>query len=95
VQNAIQFLKMIGALDENENLTHLGMYSIEEKNNLFHENLYCFYDVFFTSYIYDLYSEVYKLYLRHFFTTRQIFSNSPCGSQAWENAHYGYYFPLL
>ncbi|KAK6802454.1 hypothetical protein RDI58_000234 [Solanum bulbocastanum] len=26
VQNAIQFLKMIGALDENENLTHLGKF---------------------------------------------------------------------
>lgn len=25
VQNAVDFLKMIGALDENENLTHLGM----------------------------------------------------------------------
>lgn len=25
VQNAVEFLKMIGALDENENLTHLGM----------------------------------------------------------------------
>lgn len=24
VQNAVEFLKMIGALDENENLTHLG-----------------------------------------------------------------------
>lgn len=57
---------MIGALDENENLTHLGMYSFEEKNNLFHEKLYCFYDVLFTSYIYDLYSDFYKLYLRHF-----------------------------
>lgn len=47
MQNAIQFLKMIGALDENENLTHLGMYFFEEKNNLFHEKVYCFYDVFF------------------------------------------------
>ncbi|KAL4579620.1 hypothetical protein LXL04_015774 [Taraxacum kok-saghyz] len=26
VQNAVEFLKMIGALDENENLTHLGKY---------------------------------------------------------------------
>lgn len=25
VQNAVDFLKMIGALDETENLTHLGM----------------------------------------------------------------------
>lgn len=28
VQNAVDFLKMIGALDENENLTHLGQFYI-------------------------------------------------------------------
>lgn len=93
VQNAVEFLKMIGALDENENLTHLGelstpvSYFIDKK-------------IWVVDWGWLLLGIGYSYYLitlsyLFIFLIREVFVCAPCGSQARENADNGCYFPLL